>query len=132
MTPTARTRIEFFVAGIPKSMKIAGVARFQRGGKVHMVPKRGHTEWALLVGQIAEQFGAHLLETAEGEDLDRKARDVHGEAGIRKGAAGFDITFLHPKANDEFPIAGEGVLIELVQAPPAVVSAFAQLAGQPN
>ena len=47
--------------------------------------------------------------------------------GIRKGAAGFDITFLHPKANAEFPIAGEGVLIELVQAPPAVVEAFAKL-----
>ena len=37
--------------------------------------------------------------------------------GIRKGAAGHDICFLHPKANSEFPIAGEGVLIELVQAP---------------
>jgi lactoylglutathione lyase len=47
--------------------------------------------------------------------------------GIRKGAAGYDITFLHPKANDEFPIAGEGVLIELVQAPPEVVEAFARL-----
>ena len=44
--------------------------------------------------------------------------------GIRKGAAGFDICFLHPKSNDEFPIAGEGVLIELVQAPVAVISAF--------
>jgi lactoylglutathione lyase len=51
--------------------------------------------------------------------------------GIRKGAAGFDITFLHPKANEEFPIAGEGVLIELVQAPPEVVSAFARFAAQP-
>ena len=49
--------------------------------------------------------------------------------GIRRGAAGYDITFLHPKASDEFPIAGEGVLIELVQAPPEVVSAFAKLAG---
>ena len=49
--------------------------------------------------------------------------------GIRKGAAGFDITFLHPKANEEFPIGGEGVLIELVQAPPEVVDAFARLAG---
>jgi lactoylglutathione lyase len=49
--------------------------------------------------------------------------------GIRKGAAGFDITFLHPKANEEFPIAGEGVLIELVQAPPEVIEAFAKLAG---
>lgn len=49
--------------------------------------------------------------------------------GIRKGAAGYDITFLHPKGNDEFPIGGEGVLIELVQAPPEVVDAFARLAG---
>lgn len=50
--------------------------------------------------------------------------------GIRQGAAGFDICFLHPKANDEFPIGGEGVLIELVQAPPEVVSAFSALALQ--
>ena len=48
--------------------------------------------------------------------------------GIRKGAAGFDITFLHPKANVQFPIGGGGVLIELVQAPPDVVAAFARLA----
>jgi lactoylglutathione lyase len=48
--------------------------------------------------------------------------------GIRKGAAGFDICFLHPKASEEFPIAGEGVLIELVQAPLPVVQAFAALA----
>lgn len=48
--------------------------------------------------------------------------------GIRRGAAGYDITFLHPKGNDEFPIGGEGVLVELVQAPPEVVSAFARLA----
>ena len=44
--------------------------------------------------------------------------------GIRQGAAGYDICFLHPKANDEFPIAGEGVLIELVQAPPDVIAAL--------
>jgi lactoylglutathione lyase len=44
--------------------------------------------------------------------------------GIRKGAAGYDITFLHPKASDEFPIAGEGVLIELVQAPADVIAAL--------
>ncbi len=47
--------------------------------------------------------------------------------GIRKGAAGYDITFLHPKANEQFPIAGEGVLIELVQAPAEVIEAFAKL-----
>jgi lactoylglutathione lyase len=49
--------------------------------------------------------------------------------GIRKGAAGFDICFLHPKASDEFPVAGEGVLIELVQAPPEVIEAFGRLCG---
>ena len=48
--------------------------------------------------------------------------------GIRKGAAGFDICFVHPKGNEEFPISGEGVLIELVQAPPEVIKAFAALA----
>ena len=42
--------------------------------------------------------------------------------GIRKGAAGYDICFLHPKSSDEFPVSGEGVLIELVQAPPEVVA----------
>ncbi len=48
--------------------------------------------------------------------------------GIRKGAAGFDICFVHPKSNAEFPVGGEGVLIELVQAPPEVIDAFAKLA----
>lgn len=48
--------------------------------------------------------------------------------GIRKGAAGFDVTFIHPKENDQFPIGGEGVLIELVQAPAEVVAAFAKVA----
>lgn len=44
--------------------------------------------------------------------------------GIRKGAAGHDICFVHPKGNDEFPLCGEGVLIELVQAPAEVISAL--------
>ena len=50
--------------------------------------------------------------------------------GIRKGAGGFDICFVHPKGSEELPIGGEGVLIELVQAPPEVVKAFAALAAQ--
>lgn len=45
--------------------------------------------------------------------------------GIRKGAAGHDICFMHPRGNHEFPHSGEGVLIELVQAPPEVIAAFA-------
>jgi lactoylglutathione lyase len=44
--------------------------------------------------------------------------------GIRRGGAGYDICFIHPRGNDEFPLGGEGVLIELVQAPPEVVAAL--------
>ncbi len=44
--------------------------------------------------------------------------------GIRKGAAGHDIIFIHPKANENFPSAGEGVLIELVQATAEVIKAL--------
>lgn len=43
--------------------------------------------------------------------------------GIRKGAAGHDICFIHPKSSPDAPIGGEGVLIELVQAPPEVIEA---------
>jgi lactoylglutathione lyase len=41
--------------------------------------------------------------------------------GIRPGAAGHDVCFIHPKPNDEHPEAGQGVLIELVQAPADVL-----------
>ncbi len=44
--------------------------------------------------------------------------------GIRRGAAGHDVCFIHPKGNDAAPRSGEGVLIELVQAPPEVVDAL--------
>jgi lactoylglutathione lyase len=44
--------------------------------------------------------------------------------GIRKGASGYDICFIHPRGNAEFPLGGEGVLIELVQAPPEVIAAL--------
>jgi lactoylglutathione lyase len=64
------------------------------------------------------------------DDLTTAVRWLEGQGvrfapgGIRKGAAGHDITFIHPKSNDAFPIAGEGVLIELVQAPADVIAAL--------
>ena len=48
--------------------------------------------------------------------------------GIRKGAAGYDVTFIHPKGDEKSPIGGEGVLIELVQAPDEVIRAFETIA----
>jgi lactoylglutathione lyase len=44
--------------------------------------------------------------------------------GIRLGAGGHNIIFVHPKGNYEFPFGGEGVLIELVQAPPEIITAL--------
>ena len=49
--------------------------------------------------------------------------------GIRKGAAGHDVCFIHPKGNEGSPIGGEGVLIELVQAPADVIEAHRAVAG---
>jgi len=49
--------------------------------------------------------------------------------GIRPGASGHRVCFIHPKGNEESPIGGQGVLIELVQAPAEVIEAFEGLAG---
>ena len=77
---------------------------------VHTTPLNHVGLWIDDLPQAVEWLTAHGVRFAPG--------------GIRKGAAGYDICFMHPKASDEFPIAGEGVLIELVQAPPEVIAAF--------
>jgi lactoylglutathione lyase len=64
------------------------------------------------------------------DDLEAAVAWMEGEGvrftpgGIRKGAAGHNVTFIHPKGNEKAPIGGAGVLVELVQAPPEVVEAF--------
>jgi len=68
------------------------------------------------------------------DDLPKAVEWLEGQGvrftpgGIRKGAAGYDVTFIHPKGNDDFPIGSEGVLVELVQAPDEVIQAFATIA----
>ncbi len=58
-----------------------------------------------------------------------KAQGVRfAPGGIRKGASGYDICFIHPKADETAPISGQGVLIELVQAPPGVREGLERLA----
>jgi lactoylglutathione lyase len=44
--------------------------------------------------------------------------------GIRRGASGHDVCFIHPRGSEAQPQGGRGVLIELVQAPPEVVLAL--------
>ena len=47
--------------------------------------------------------------------------------GIRRGAAGHEVCFIHPKGDEANPVGGEGVLIELVQAPDAVIAAVGRV-----
>jgi lactoylglutathione lyase len=44
--------------------------------------------------------------------------------GVRPGAAGHDVCFIHPKPSPDRPESGQGVLIELVQAPADVALAL--------
>ena len=77
---------------------------------VHATPLNHVGLWVDDLAAAVEWMTAHGVRFAPG--------------GIRKGAAGHDICFIHPRASDEFPIGGEGVLIELVQAPVEVVAAL--------
>jgi lactoylglutathione lyase len=56
------------------------------------------------------------------DDLDAakawlSARGVRFSGDVRTGASGHRIAFIHPKGSPDAPQGGEGVLIELVQAP---------------
>jgi len=77
---------------------------------VHATPLNHVGLWVDDLPKAVEWMTAHGVRFAPG--------------GIRKGAAGHDICFIHPKSNAEFPIGGEGVLIELVQAPGEVIAAL--------
>ena len=82
---------------------------------VHATPLNHIGLWIDDLPKAVEWLGAQGVRFAPG--------------GIRRGAAGFDICFMHPKGNEQFPIGGEGVLIELVQAPAEVIAAFVTIPG---
>ncbi len=44
--------------------------------------------------------------------------------GIRRGAAGHNVAFIHPRGDEAHPESARGVLVELVQAPPEVIAAL--------
>ena len=86
----------------------------ERSPKVH-VPPLNH------VGLWIDDLGAAVpwLEA-------RGVRFTPG--GIRRGASGYDVCFIHPRGNDDHPQGGQGVLIELVQAPAELIAAMDRLA----
>jgi len=63
------------------------------------------------------------------DDLDAAVTWLSGQGvrfapgGIRRGAAGHDVCFIHPRGEGNTPHGGEGVLIELVQAPAELIAA---------
>jgi len=77
---------------------------------VHTTPLNHVGLWVDDLPKAVEWMTAHGVRFAPG--------------GIRPGAAGHDICFIHPKGNEQFPVGGEGVLIELVQAPAEVIAAL--------
>ncbi|MBX7058281.1 MAG: VOC family protein [Leptospirales bacterium] len=82
----------------------------QKSPKVHVPPLNHIGLWVDNLAACVEFLAAKGVRFTPG--------------GIRKGASGFDVTFIHPKGNEQSPIGGQGVLIELVQAPADVVKAF--------
>ncbi len=81
-----------------------------RKSAVHGTPLNHVGLWVDDLGQAVTWMMANGVRFARG--------------GIRRGAAGHDICFIHPRGNEEFPLCGEGVLIELVQAPADVIAAL--------
>ena len=80
----------------------------QKKPAVHATPLNHVGLWVDDLPKAVEWMTAHGVRFAPG--------------GIRKGASSHDICFIHPKSNEQFPVGGEGVLIELVQAPADVIA----------
>jgi len=69
------------------------------------------------------------IDPLEAAVADLEAQGVRfAPGGIRRGASGHNVAFIHPKGNDAYPLCGEGVLLELVQAPPELIRAFDSIA----
>ena len=81
-----------------------------RAPRVHVPPLNHIGLWVDDLAGAVEALGAQGVRFAPG--------------GIRRGASGHDVCFIHPKGNDTAPIGGGGVLIELVQAPPEVIALY--------
>ena len=93
-----------------------------------MVQKELTYEYFMLMSQVHKPPLNHIglwVDDLQSAVEWMKAKGVRfTPGGIRKGAAGYDVTFIHPKGDEEYPIGGCGVLIELVQAPSNVIKAL--------
>eukprot|EP00037_Helgoeca_nana_P033843 m.419651 g.419651 ORF g.419651 m.419651 type:complete len:189 (-) comp31695_c0_seq1:275-841(-) len=82
----------------------------EKSPKVHIPPLNHIGLWVDDIHSAVKTLSANGVRFAPG--------------GVRVGASGHEVTFIHPKGNEASPIGGSGVLIELVQAPPEVIAAY--------
>ena len=78
--------------------------------KVHIPPLNHIGLWVDRLEEAVEWMEQHGVRFTDG--------------GIRTGATGHNVVFIHPKGNGNAPISGNGILIELVQAPEDIVTRF--------
>lgn len=105
--PVVLTRLDLRSAGrayvLARNQRLDPAIVDTQGSDVDIVLGSTAEVSSLLSTQIAVQFGAHLLETAEGDDLDRWARSE--QQAFRKGAAPALVTL---KATRPTAAAGAG------------------------
>ncbi len=80
----------------------------QKSPKVHQPPLNHIGLWVDDLQVAVEYLDAKGVRFAPG--------------GVRKGASGHDVCFIHPRPSEDKPYSGEGVLIELVQAPESMIT----------
>ena len=83
----------------------------ERAPKVHVPPLNHIGMWVDKLDLAVSHLEAQGVRFAPG--------------GIRKGASGHNVCFIHPRGSEKQPLCGEGVLLELAQAPEEVIQAYA-------
>jgi lactoylglutathione lyase len=120
LTPTGTYRAE--KENVDEDIAVAGAGPFK--GEVDRMQPIDPDKKPKVHDPALNHVGLWVDDLATAHDwlIEQGVRFTPG--GIRKGAAGYDVCFIHPKGNAESPIGAEGVLVELVQAPTEVIAAF--------
>ncbi len=86
----------------------------EKSPKVHIPPLNHIGLWVDDLPKCVEHLESNIFTDLPTNNIEQGVKIV---GGIRKGASGFDVTFVHPKS-------ACGVLLELVQAPADVIQAW--------
>ena len=126
------------VAGAGKSVVDISFPEIEKFDRLPEPRADGCTAFVSVMEGCSKYCSFCVVPYTRGEEVSRPFDDLIAEVvalaeqgvrfapgGIRTGASGHDICFIHPKGSDDKPLGGEGVLIELVQAPSDVIKELA-------